>query len=157
MSLNFDLSAVKNYETVTTHPNDLNEEKQRWHPVTDALIWKMLAIDINSIKEDNVDEVWFRIRLLQILDGPEFRWGGHSGVEQSEASLTKQDVIDHIGLSTNVSTKSRKDWLVKVFQVKSSRFNETLNGGQSAHQVIDAFYAAHPSPHPDKEKGGAAS
>jgi hypothetical protein len=117
MSLNFNLEDVKKrlgderWEEVTTHPEDLGKEKKRWHPVTDTLIWKTMSIDLGEITEANLDEWWFRVRLLQLLDGgPEL----HGGI--GSFYLTRQDIDDHIGLSTNVSDKSRAEWLKRVLK-----------------------------------------
>ena len=123
MSLNFDLSEVKarlgdRWEEVTTHPDDIGKKEQQWHPVTNALIWKTMAVDLGEITEENIDEWVWRVQFLQALDGAEFGDG-----ESGEAFIVRKDLEDHIGLSTNVSNRTRQQFLSKLanqsFRIKN--------------------------------------
>lgn len=141
MSLNFDLTEVQKrlgdrWEEVTTYPDDIGKEKQRWHPVTDSLIWKTMAVDLGIIKEDNIDEWVWRLQFLQALDGAEFSDG-----EGNEAYITRQDVEDHIGLRTNVINKTRKQFLEKLahqsFRIKTKKQEKT------ARELVNENIAEH--------------
>lgn len=106
MALNFDVSNVKNFKEVCTDPND----DKKWHPVTNTLIWKTMEIDLGDINERNVDEWWYRVRLLQLLGSPEFEYN-----DGTKFYLTYRDIKMHVGLRTNVTTKPRTYWLKRIF------------------------------------------
>lgn len=112
MSLNWSVAKVKDWETITKSPWD----KEKINPVTEALIWKTMAVDLGEISERNVDEFWFRVRLLQMLDGPELQY------EDGGVYLTKEDIVAHIGLVSNVIDLPRTKWLNKV--LSGYRFKE---------------------------------
>jgi addiction module HigA family antidote len=104
LALNFDVSAIANHAEVTTDPVD----KNKWHPVTDKLIWMTMTVDVGELTEKTVDEFYWRMRLLQLFDGPNFQF-----VDGTDVYLTMEDLRDHIGLRTNVITIDRKKWLAK--------------------------------------------
>lgn len=99
MSLDFDVSKIKDYKDVTTAPYDVGGRKQ-WHPVTNSLVWWTIPIGINQITETNIDKVWERIQVWQALTGSVM------GNSEREIWLTREDVFMHIGLSTNASNKT---------------------------------------------------
>lgn len=128
MSLNFDLSAVKTrlgdrWEEVTTSPDTrhLPEDQQKWHPVTDTLIWMALAVDLGKITEDNVDEWCFRVGLINRITGRPNLSGG-----LGDYTLTRKDIENHIGMRTNVTTRSRSAWLTRIFKPGSIDSNMVL-------------------------------
>lgn len=134
MSLDFDLGGVKDWDTPKfTHPADREKprEQQRWHPVTDALVWKMMAIDMGTITAKNVDEVWFRVRLLQLLDGADLK------SQTRDIFISRQDLVDHIGLSTNVSTKSRTEWLRRQLGPKGNGYIREFQQSETAMEIVD--------------------
>lgn len=102
MSLDFKLGDIANWEKLCENPHD----PKKLSPVTNALIWKCMTLGMRSITADNVNEFYWRLRWHQRLDGPDFRW-----TDDTSAYLTLQDVKDHIGLSTNVTQQTRKQWL----------------------------------------------
>lgn len=126
MALNFDVSKIKDYQRVTTDPAN----KSKWHPVTDALIWKTMSVDLGSITEKNIDEWEYRLKVLRLMDGPEFE---HHG---KKVCLTREDLEMHIGLVTNVTTKSRKQWLARIVDERSiDRALRHLTQEKSAWQI----------------------
>lgn len=139
MSLNFDFTAVikrlgqEEFAKLTSSPYD----KDKWHPVTNALIWGSLAVGLGDIKEDNVDEWSFRLRLLQLL-------GFNGTLEYNDGSsiqLTRKDVENHIGMRTNVTNEKRNAWLSHV--VKSSwKPIELAKEGSAFEEVAKRFAAA---------------
>lgn len=100
MPLTWDVTEIKDYETVTTHPNKPDE----WHPVTQALIWLALACDFGSITEKNWQEVYIRIHMQENANGP----------MRTETYITPDDVRRHIGLRTNVSTTTMNQYRIKL-------------------------------------------
>lgn len=128
MALHWNVEDVKDEVVYTTSPWD----KDKWHPITETIVWALLGVDIGTITKDNVDEIWWRHSLLNALHGnqPDL-------VSQTmKAFVVKQDFINHIGLSTNVSTvTSRKKWL-------SGLANRTMPSvsnpdDKSAHELCD--------------------
>ena len=138
MSLDFDFTKVEErlgpdwYAVVTTSPQTRGAESEKWHPITDRLIWKTLDIGMGSITEENVDEFWFRLRLIQQLDGPDLEYG-----DGKSYWITKQDVLNHIGMKTNASNESRAAWVKRTME----REFIVANQPHSAH------------PNPDRESG----
>jgi hypothetical protein len=104
MSLNFDVSKIKDHEKVTTNPFDSN----RWHPVTEALISCAMICGFSSITEKNVETVKDRIAQYQTAVGPLL------AVQVGQMWITDADVEAHIGLSTNADSKTDKQWLEKL-------------------------------------------
>lgn len=144
---NFDMKDVANYETVTTHPHDLGKkEKVRWHPVTHAIIYNMMAIQLGKITKDNLDEVYFRTRILQLITGAEFHWN------DKDVYLTKEDFELHIGLRTNVSDKSREQFLKTVFE--NHTWAAPLKQSKSAFKIAEEYYVAHPETAKQGEPNG---
>jgi hypothetical protein len=104
MSLNFDFKRIKDWDAVVSDPLD----NDKLSPVTDRLIWLCMTVDIGEITAANVDEFYWRMRFIQRLDGPNIQFN-----DGTEVYLTKQDIIDHVGLSTNVITLKRTAWATK--------------------------------------------
>lgn len=98
MSLNYNYSAVPDYITVS--PFDEN----RIHPVTNYLIWSSLLTGMGSITKSNVDEVFRRIAVLQKLNGADIQYVDPLSKDLREIYVTRQDIVNHIGLWTNAST-----------------------------------------------------
>lgn len=126
MSLNYNYEKVP--EQFTTNPyNDLQ------HPVTYYLIWMSMSGGYGSITKSNVDEVYRRIALIQKLDGPAVMF------QDDGIYITRQDIVNHIGLWTNASTKTPAEfdkWFVK-------RMQEQVVGSSnepSAHDLVQARY-----------------
>ena len=122
MSLNFDLTAVKTrlgdrYDDITTSPETRNlpEGEQKWHPVTNHLIWQTMVVGLSSIDETNVDEWCFRLGLLRCInDRPDLSGG------IGEFNLNRNDVVNHIGLKTNVTGEKRGAWVSRMLGRKDS-------------------------------------
>lgn len=121
MALNWDISRVKNYEVLSIHPKDREraaanpDGTYRWNPVTQALIWITLPIDIGQITEKNWREFYKRVYAYERLRGP-FNREEIDGVVVDKY-ITAQDVYDHIGLSTNVGYKKSSSWASRLFNM----------------------------------------
>lgn len=100
MSLNFDVSKVKDYKDVTTAAYEI-EGRPQWNPVTNTLVWWTIPIGISSITEKNVDEFWSRLSMWQAVVGPVL------STKDLDIWLTRDDVVAHIGLQTNASDKTK--------------------------------------------------
>lgn len=127
MSLNFDLTAVKQrlgdrWDEITTSPDTLGapEGEQRWHAVTDFLICTSMAVDLGEISEKNVDEWCFRLGLLRLTTAGDFKGDVRGGL--GDFKLNRNDIVNHVGMRTNVTTKTRANWLARTF--RSGSFDE---------------------------------
>jgi hypothetical protein len=102
MALNFDVSNITDYQTITTSPFD----ESKWHPVTHYLVFALMGVGINEIKAGNVAEVFRRVALHQKLHGPALEY--HHSPEK--IYITYQDIKNHIGLHTNVSNMTAAEF-----------------------------------------------
>lgn len=140
MSLNYDLTAVKTrlgdrYEEITTSPETrhLPEDQQKWHPVTDTLIWMSMAVDLRNITEANVDEWCFRVGLINRITGSANLVG-----QLGAYFLTRKDIENHIGMFTNVTTHSRVEWLKRIFRDGARAVKKvSLKDDEAAADIIN--------------------
>jgi len=109
MALNFDVSNITDYQNITTSPLS----KDSWHPVTHYLVFSLMSIGINEIKAGNVDEVFRRVAMQQRIDGPALEYY----IPPVEIYLTRQDIVNHIGLHTNVSNMTAAEFNKKTLKV----------------------------------------
>lgn len=114
MALTWSVKNVANHDEVTTwipsedDPNGRFKAGDRlWNPVTEALVWASLSTGIGTITEANAAEVYARIHLVEKLFGAMLIRAEVDGVRPSgeAAFITADEVISHIGLSTNASFK----------------------------------------------------
>lgn len=128
MSLNYDLSAIPEDVRLIDAPENepmhgIKKGDRIMSPVTNALIWATLGIGIGVIDDTTVDEFSARLDLWQKLYGallqgpithdddgnqlPEPDWG--------PILVTKDDVVAHKGLSTNVfPMETRTAWVKRT-------------------------------------------
>jgi len=106
MALTWSVKDVKDWENVCNiiatvdWPADGTKKGDKLlNPVTSAMIWHSLNTGIGRITEDNAPEVFARIALVERLYGASLRKDG------KDCPITKEDVIAHIGLTTNASFK----------------------------------------------------
>jgi len=67
---------------------------------TAYLCFELMRVGVNRITEENVEDVWTRIDMMQRLEGPLFYYG------DEEVGLTHEDIVRRIGYSTNVSNEN---------------------------------------------------
>jgi len=104
MSLDYQLTEIKNWETLCVRKNE-GGEGARLNPKTNALVWASMLIDLGSITPANVDEWEFRLRCLYRIDlGPTAR----------EDTPVREDIEQHIGLRMNVIDESRAYFMKRI-------------------------------------------
>lgn len=121
MSLNFDVSKIKNYQEVTTAQNDAGEDI--WHPITEALIWHCMGIGMGEITNANVDEFYQRSRLYSSLFGNPIQFYNEETEKYETRPFTATEIHDHIGLSTNVAYESPTKWRNRLWKYELERYN----------------------------------
>lgn len=129
MSLNWDISAVKDGDELcwVTAPEDMpmhgiKAGERVMNPVTNALIWATISVDLRGISKDNAAEFFARLRFTERVNGPFLIRAEVDGKrpEGSAAWITPKEVADHIGLVCNVTPLTRAQWL-KKFSVELDR------------------------------------
>lgn len=102
MALRWDISNCKDVEAIKTD--------EEW-PVTNALIWSTLVLQIGTITDKNIDEFCERMSICQKCFGAlmvnpkgEDRW------------ITRKDIEKRIGLRTNVTTESKSKFNNEVIR-----------------------------------------
>jgi hypothetical protein len=109
------------------------------NPVTNALIWSTISVDLPGITRENVGEFFARLRTIEQISGAFLiRAEGPDGKrpEGEAAFITVDEVIDHIGLTANVTPKSRSAWLKKISRDLDGHVElvqRRLNENTSAH------------------------
>ena len=118
MSLDFKLTTIKNYRTtcyikkplpagqplppsgnwyrIEEDPNVI----EQLNPVTSALVWITIAIDMGDITENNALEFYARVACSEKM------FGNYLTSDEGPRPITLEDVKAHIGLHTNVSMQS---------------------------------------------------
>lgn len=96
MSLNWDISKVKNFE----------EMQETESGITDAVIWLTMAVGFGEITEDNVEEFAQRAALVQMVNGPWLVRGIY---------VTEEMIRRRIGLGTNVGNETWAQWSKRYF------------------------------------------
>lgn len=91
-----------------------------------TLTWGAMAVDLGSITEKNVDEWLFRLYFQEQV-----------GLDYiSLGEMTMQDVREGLlrwkGLSTNVQTLTRKQWLAKVVKNMEERVASKIRYEEAA-------------------------
>lgn len=107
MPLTFDVTKIKDY--ATKYPDRVSiengKEERQWNPTTDTLIWLLMFVGITEITDKNYQEVASRIRTYEQV------FGALRTSDGKDILVELADVKGHIGLHTNVSTKSKTKFL----------------------------------------------
>lgn len=129
MSLNFDFSEMierlgqEEYDRITDHPTQEN----KWHPVTDAMIWACMAVGLGRITEENAEKFAERLIALQAVSGAML-------TGEKPVYLTEEDVRNHIGMRTNVTDESDQTWKTRLFRTALDAGRYPINAqGMSGH------------------------
>jgi hypothetical protein len=133
MSLNWKINKIVNKEKVCwvgdAEPNYMN-------PVTESLIWRTMSLDLGEITKKNIPEWMFRTRYYsrvfgkplrrvvqrcngcrnEIKDGEQCCSAELPGVADhiEDFDYSEEDLRAHIGLSTNVRSTTRANFLRKM-------------------------------------------
>ena len=96
MSLNWDCTKVRDKQEVL--------EGEEWLK-TNAIIFATMAIDMGQITEKNTGEFYSRYKALEFVIG---------GTLAEGVTVTRADIARRVGLSTNVATKTRAQYVKRV-------------------------------------------
>jgi len=115
MSLNYNLKNIKDWESVCL----INEGTLT--PETETLIFLTMSIGMGEITEKNAGEFWSRANIVQKLHGPFFIR------DSKEQFLTVEDVVNHIGLHTNVPKETRLQWMKRYLSLDFEDGQKAIN------------------------------
>jgi hypothetical protein len=132
MSLDWDLTKIKNSEEVCWEKNEDGTDKL--NPVTESLIWLTMGIGIGNITEDNASEVYCRVAMYEKLFGTMLSYWKDS--KKVSVPITPEDIHNHIGLSTNVGKETDAAWRKRIVQnfvrEQSNKFKYALEEKSNA-------------------------
>ena len=102
MSLRFQLQNIEDYQVVCYNGDGSLKL------LTEHLIFSTMACEMGEIRSDNVAEFYARLDVLYRLG-----YSTHIGPAPDHLPIraTPEDVVAHIGLSTNVPFRSRSQWM----------------------------------------------
>lgn len=110
MSLSYDLTAI---DRRFWHADEATEEVKE---VTNTMIWATIAVDMGAITEKNWEEFAERLEAYQQLRGALMqRWDGSAIADRP---LTAEEVRERIGLKTNVTTTTKRQFQAKLDRLK---------------------------------------
>ena len=137
MALRWDVTKVENYEAnfpsrmVIDEPIPMKDqdgniveyvgerkEREVWNGVTEALALAGMFHGIREITKDNVDEIYTRIRMFEISEG-------HTIL--MKRSITYDEIVKHIGMTVNVSDRSKSSFTWYISRILREIVGRALN------------------------------
>ena len=114
MSLSWDITKVEDYKSKCWIEVEGEEHKQL-NPVTDAIIWACMAVDMQQITAKNAEEFYTRYLMFNRVIGNEdyFRF-------------KFEDVKAHVGMWTNVTTRTKAQFHKRVAEILRDRTERTI-------------------------------
>lgn len=109
MTLNWDVTKVKDHEEITTRYDEAG--KPNWSYITLELVNVTQAVGISKITVKNADEFYFRMSLWM-----NFHSSFYLNSKMHTVILTLQDVKNHIGMFTNAPDYPRTEFLKRLFK-----------------------------------------
>jgi hypothetical protein len=122
------MALVWSIERCAEPPEVLRGEGREFY-ITETLIWATIAVDLPGITEDNAAEFYARYHTWEQLFGPMTRLDGE------DHFITPQDVRRRIGLTANVSLKTRSAWLKSIGDIAISH---SMAAYKQQTSVVDA-------------------
>lgn len=107
------------FDRITDRPV---EGSDKWHPVTETLIWTCMAVGVPGIHGKYIDKFIARTQALQAISG------GDILSKSGRIHITEEDIRAHEGLRTNVSAESDAKFYAKLFRMAQEA------GARMAHQ-----------------------
>lgn len=125
MSLNFDLREIpEDVRTIVAEEDQpisgIKKGDRIMSPVTNALIWSTLGVGIGEINDDTAEEFYARLHLWELVNGAMLQTWPEDSDQPQPRFITKDEVMAHKGLSTNVfPMEKRKAWIARTIPASS--------------------------------------
>jgi hypothetical protein len=114
MSLDFSVANMMNYKVLSGMPHKGGDkDKESWHYLTEALTFATMPVGINRITDANWMEFYQRLHMLEKVRGSRLTAWTKTG--PIDRLITPVEVYMHIGLSTNASNKTKKQFFDDLF------------------------------------------
>jgi hypothetical protein len=151
MPLNWSVKAVKNADDVcyyTATKNSINHGLTRGeeyvHPITNTLVFLTMAMGLNDITEENVDEWESRLALAYEVGwiSKMVVYGGtdEDGTYKWEPRMiSRADLERHIGLETNASYETNHAWRSRLYEEVEARGLKELGYADKDNVALDAI------------------
>lgn len=124
MGLSYDLTNV---------PNAF-DSKGNITEFADQLIWLTMFVNLQEINKNNIDEWYHRLQFYALIDG--FR---------ALENITKEDLQDHIGLSTNAPYKTWNQFVAKMTKKWCQKKNFKPCNKRNPLKLKDIILSIHPT------------
>jgi len=116
MALNWSIGKCADHEQLWVKDGEEGGKPMyRLNPITDGLIWLTMIVEQGTITEANWREFYRRAKLYEFYNGPYF----------NGAEITPAMIHRHIGLATNVSSSSIKNWNARLRQWSAEFIKQT--------------------------------
>lgn len=132
MPLTWNVTNINQHEIITSMPGD----RGKWHPVTESLVFFSMICGFNEISWENVYEVWRRIAIWQRVSGPLL------GNDEGDIYLQFADVEDHVGLTTNASTMTKRQFDAKVRRYLNDEAKPSHSKASARTIIADRIHRA---------------
>jgi hypothetical protein len=132
MSLNWDLTKIENsQELCYTEARDDEGEVEmnpetgepfyRLQPLTEALIFATMTVDLGEITEANYEEFWWRLQLYAVTTDHHLlirHATDDDGNETTEGyDPTLEEIRQHVGMKVNVCDTTTAKYMTKLRQI----------------------------------------
>ena len=111
-------------------------------PITNALIWLTMAVDMGKITDTNIGEFYARTKVWEAVTGAMVTKIGDDKDTLEDYFLTFADIHKRIGLSTNVSNVTTTNWFKRITRVMTeNRFGTTSRISNNKMKAV--YYTAY--------------
>ena len=117
MSLNWDLTRIENSQELCWKPSTEEIGKVEMNGVTEVLIYATMIVSIGRITPKTFRDFHRRLIEFQIVTGNGLLSSVTKDGKRINRMPTLQEVQAHIGLDTNVTTKTSRQWTSYLGQI----------------------------------------
>lgn len=130
--------------TETRHYDGTTRGEEYLHPITNNLVWLTMSIGLNEITEENLDEWEARLGLAYQVGwiSKPMVFAGYENdgnIKRSPRMITRADLERHIGLQTNASHESSRDWRKRVMERLEVEGLSELRFAEQSNPELDAI------------------
>ena len=111
MGLKFNYTKIKGFEKM-----DKSE-----HDNLNLFAWLLMSVHMQTVKEANIDEIFWRLKFLQKIKQELFQ-----GLPADDTEI-KKFLTKHIGYDTNVGTEPRNKFIQHYVQVIAAEVTQDIN------------------------------
>lgn len=149
MSLNYSIKKVTNFKKVcyVLNPEIPKDERTesygfKLNPITEAIIWLTMSVDINEITEKNYHEFYWRVRFIDKFKGIKMLNATDKANRIHTFNPNLKQIKAHIGLSTNASNYTRAEFMKRMQVDLQSILDEILDQEKKAKILLaEQFYS----------------